>query len=72
MNKRRRPRRPIKLTDAEYDSILFAMRATMSNTRLTNKMNGATYSAGLKVLGELNARTPLYKLGVSPMHEDRA
>lgn len=67
MSPRKRPRRPIKLHQSEYDAILFALRATMSNSRLTNKMDHATYNAGLEILGELNAKTPLYKLGLAPI-----
>lgn len=72
MTTRKRPRRPVNLTEGEQEAILFALRYTMSNERLTNKMPYTVYQEGLRILGDLNAGTPLYKLGYSPMSEDRS
>lgn len=62
----KRPRRPIKLTKAEYRVVKQAVMDTMTNSRKTNAMSETEYIAGIGLVTHLANNDALYKLGHNP------
>lgn len=63
----KRPRRPIKLTDAEYRMMAIAIRRMMTDDTITRRLKPEDYNAGIAMVTHVNAKLPLYKLGHSPI-----